>query len=36
VPNDGLRQRVEEAFADPRPSVSARGIFERLRRHLAA
>jgi len=26
-----LRQRVEEAFADPRPNIPARSVFERLR-----
>ena len=30
-----LRQRVDEAFADPRPSLPAREVFERLRRHHA-
>jgi len=31
--NDWLRQRVEEAFADPRPNVPAADLFKRLRRH---
>jgi antitoxin ParD1/3/4 len=31
--SDWLRQRVEEAFADPRPNVPARDVFRRLRRH---
>jgi antitoxin ParD1/3/4 len=29
--NDWLRRRVEEAFADPRPSVPAAEVFDRLR-----
>lgn len=33
--NDWLRQRVDEAFADPRPNVPAREVFERLRQHHA-
>jgi len=33
--NDWLRQRVEEAFADPRPNVPAADLFKRLRRHHA-
>jgi antitoxin ParD1/3/4 len=33
---DWLRQRVDEAFADPRPSVPADEVFERLRQHHAA
>ena len=33
--NDWLRQRVNEAFADPRPKVPAREVFKRLR-HLHA
>ena len=28
--NDWLRQRVDEAFADPGPNVPAREVFERL------
>jgi len=32
---DWLRQRVDESFADPRPSVPARDVFERLRKHHA-
>jgi antitoxin ParD1/3/4 len=28
-----LRQRVEEAFDDPRPNVPARDVFKRLRKH---
>ena len=28
---DWLRQRVDEAFADPRPNVPAREVFKRLR-----
>jgi antitoxin ParD1/3/4 len=31
--NDWLRQRVDEAFADPRPSVPAHVVFKRLRDH---
>lgn len=31
--NDWLRQRVDEAFADPRPNVPAREVFKRLRDH---
>ena len=30
-----LRQRVEDAFADPRPSRPARAVFKRLREHHA-
>ena len=30
--NEWLRQRVNEAFADPRPNVPARDVFRRLRR----
>jgi antitoxin ParD1/3/4 len=34
---DWLRRRVEEAFADPRPNVSASEVFARLRlRHAEA
>lgn len=29
--NDWLRQRVEQAFADPRPNVPAGDVFKRLR-----
>ena len=32
---DWLRQRVDEAFADSRPSVPAREVFQRLRRYHA-
>jgi antitoxin ParD1/3/4 len=35
VLNDWLRQRVDEAFADPRPNTSAREVFEHLRDHHA-
>ncbi len=28
---DWLRQRMDEAFADPRPNVPAREVFKRLR-----
>jgi antitoxin ParD1/3/4 len=31
-----LRQRVEEAFADPRPNIPAREVFKRLRAHHEA
>ena len=34
--NDRLRQRVDEALADPRPNVPARDVFKRLRQHHAA
>ena len=30
-----LRQRVDEAFADPRPNVPAGDVFKRLRGHHA-
>lgn len=30
-----LRRRVDEAFADPRPTVPARKVFKRLRKHHA-
>ncbi len=30
-----LRREVEEAFADPRPSLPARDVFKRLRAHHA-
>jgi len=33
--DDWLRQRVDEAFADPRPNVPARAVFKRLRAHHA-
>ena len=33
--NDWLRQRVTEAFADPRPNTPARETFRRLRQHHA-
>jgi antitoxin ParD1/3/4 len=33
--NDWLRQRVDEALADPRPNVPARAVFKRLQRHHA-
>jgi antitoxin ParD1/3/4 len=33
--DDWLRQRVDEALADPRPTVPARDVFARLRRHRA-
>jgi len=33
--NEWLRQQVEEAFTDPRPSVPARDVFERLRKRHA-
>ena len=33
--NEWLRQRVDEAFADPRPSQPARDVFKRLRKHHA-
>jgi antitoxin ParD1/3/4 len=31
--DDWLRRRVNEAFADPRPSVPARKVFARLCAH---
>jgi antitoxin ParD1/3/4 len=34
--DDWLRERIEEALADPRPNVPAREVFERLREHHAA
>jgi antitoxin ParD1/3/4 len=34
--SDWLRQRVDEAFADPRPNIPARKVFKRLRAHHAA
>ncbi|MDB5977041.1 MAG: putative addiction module antidote proteinCopG/Arc/MetJ family [Nevskia sp.] len=33
--NDWLRQRVDDAFADPRPNVPAGDVFKRLRAHHA-
>jgi antitoxin ParD1/3/4 len=33
--SDWLRQRVDESLADPRPSVPARDVFKRLRKHHA-
>jgi antitoxin ParD1/3/4 len=33
VLDDWLRQRVDEALADPRPAMPAREVFERLRKH---
>ncbi|MDE2111477.1 MAG: type II toxin-antitoxin system ParD family antitoxin [Alphaproteobacteria bacterium] len=34
--NDWLRQRVTEAFADPRPNVPTREVFRRLHKRHAA
>jgi antitoxin ParD1/3/4 len=34
--DEWLRQRIDEAMADPRPSVPAREVFRRLRDHHAA
>jgi antitoxin ParD1/3/4 len=34
--NAWLRRRVDEAFADTRPSQPARDVFKRLRKHHAA
>ena len=31
--NGWLRQRVDEAFANPRPSIPAKEVFKRLRAH---
>jgi antitoxin ParD1/3/4 len=31
-----LRERIDEALADPRPNVPAREVFARLREHHAA
>ncbi len=33
--SEWLRDRVDEAFADPRPNVSVRDAFKRLRDHHA-
>jgi antitoxin ParD1/3/4 len=33
--SDWLRERVDEAFADPRPNVPAGDVFKRLREHHA-
>ena len=33
--DEALRQRVDEAFADPRPSVPAQDVFKRLKSHHA-
>ncbi len=33
--DEWLRQRVEEAFADPRPNVPAEEVFKRLKSHHA-
>jgi antitoxin ParD1/3/4 len=33
--DDWLRQRIDEALADPRPNVSVREVFRRLRQHHA-
>jgi len=33
--SEWLRERVDEAFADPRPSVPASDVFKRLREHHA-
>ena len=33
--DEWLRRRIEEAFADPRPSIPAREVFKRLREHHA-
>ena len=34
--DDWLRAKVDEAFADKRPSVPARQVFQRLRKHHRA
>jgi antitoxin ParD1/3/4 len=34
--SEWLRQRVDEAFADPRPNIPARDVFKKLREHHAA
>lgn len=31
--DEGLRRRVDEALADPRPNIPAREVFRRLRDH---
>ena len=33
--NDWMRKRIAESLADPRPSVPAEEVFERLRAHHA-
>jgi antitoxin ParD1/3/4 len=33
--NEWLGQRVDEAFADPRPNLPARDVFKRLRNYHA-
>ena len=33
--NEWMRQRVDEAFADPRRNLPARDVFKRLRKHHA-
>jgi antitoxin ParD1/3/4 len=33
--NDWMRQRIDEAFADPRSSIPAATVFKRLRAHHA-
>jgi antitoxin ParD1/3/4 len=33
--DEWLRQRVDEAFADPRPNIPATDVFSRLREHHA-
>jgi antitoxin ParD1/3/4 len=33
--DDWLRQRVQEAFADPRPATPASEVFQKLREHHA-
>jgi hypothetical protein len=35
IPTEVLRRLVDEALADPRPSIPARTVFKRLRRHRA-
>ena len=34
--DEWMRQRIDEAVADPRPNVPAREVFERLREYHAA
>jgi len=34
--NEWLRQKVDEALADPRPNIPARKVFKRLRAHHAS
>jgi antitoxin ParD1/3/4 len=35
VPDDVMRRKIQEAYDDPRPSIPAKEVFERLERRHA-